>query len=307
MKKFLEKYPVPISGLALGMAALGNLLKSYGETPRNLLGIIAFVIILLLTVKILSNIEGFKKAMESPVISGSFATYSMVIIILSAYLPNKAVGIVFWYIGILIHVLLIVWFSVKYIPKRNIETIFTTWFIVYVGIVTVSVTAPWYKMPVFGKAAFWFGFVTYIVLVPIVLYRVFKVKKIPEPAIPTFAVFAAPAALLLAGYISSFPEKNFIIFNLLIFLTVLFYVMVLLSMPKLLKLKFYPSFSAFTFPLVISGLALKLTTGVLKKAGVNVSVLAKVVNLAEIIALVAVIYVFVKYLQFIFQKEQIEK
>ena len=289
------------------MAALGNLLKSYGETPRNLLGIIAFVIILLLTVKILSNIEGFKKAMESPVISGSFATYSMVIIILSAYLPNKAVGIVFWYIGILIHVLLIVWFSVKYIPKRNIETIFTTWFIVYVGIVTVSVTAPWYKMPVFGKAAFWFGFVTYIVLLPIVLYRVFKVKKIPEPAIPTFAVFAAPAALLLAGYISSFPEKNFIIFNLLIFLTVLFYVMVLLSMPKLLKLKFYPSFSAFTFPLVISGLALKLTTGVLKKAGVNVSVLAKVVNLAEIIALVAVIYVFVKYLQFIFQKEQIEK
>ena len=307
MKKFLEKYPVPISGLALGMAALGNLLKSYGETPRNLLGIIAFVIILLLTVKILSNIEGFKKAMESPVISGSFATYSMVIIILSAYLPNKAVGIVFWYIGILIHVLLIVWFSVKYIPKRNIETIFTTWFIVYVGIVTVSVTAPWYKMPVFGKAAFWFGFVTYIVLLPIVLYRVFKVKKIPEPAIPTFAVFAAPAALLLAGYISSFPEKNFIIFNLLIFLTVLFYLMVLLSMPKLLKLKFYPSFSAFTFPLVISGLALKLTTGVLKKAGVNVSVLAKVVNLAEIIALVAVIYVFVKYLQFIFQKEQIEK
>lgn len=307
MKKFLEKYPVPISGLALGMAALGNLLKSYGETPRNLLGIIAFIIILLLTVKILSNLEGFKKAMENPVISGSFATYSMAIIILSAYLPNKAVGIVFWYIGILIHVLLIVWFSVKYIPKRNIETIFTTWFIVYVGIVTVSVTAPWYKMPVFGKAAFWFGFVTYIVLLPIVLYRVLKVKKIPEPAIPTFEVFAAPAALLLAGYISSFPEKNFIIFNLLIFLTVLFYVMVLLSMPKLLKLKFYPSFSAFTFPLVISGLALKLTTGVLKKAGVNVSVLAKVVNLAEIIALVAVIYVFVKYLQFIFQKEQIEK
>ncbi|MBF4805059.1 MAG: TDT family transporter [Pseudoleptotrichia goodfellowii] len=307
MKKFLEKYPVPISGLALGMAALGNLLKSYGETPRNLLGIIAFVIILLLTVKILSNIEGFKKAMESPVISGSFATYSMVIIILSAYLPNKSVGIIFWYIGILIHVLLIIWFSIKYIPKRNIETVFTTWFIVYVGIVTVSVTAPWYKMPAFGKAAFWFGFVTYIVLLPIVLYRVLKVKKIPEPAIPTFAVFAAPAALLLAGYISSFPEKNFIIFNLLIFLTTLFYVTVLISMLKLLKLKFYPSFSAFTFPLVISGLALKLMTDVFKKAGVNVSVLAKVVNLAEIIALVAVIYVFVKYLQFIFQKEQIEK
>ena len=48
-------------------------------------------------------------------------------------------------------------------------------------------------------------------------------------------------------------------------------------------------------------------TGVFKKVGLNVSVLAKVVNLTEIIALVAVIYVFVKYLQFIFQKEQTEK
>ena len=128
-------------------------------------------------------------------------------------------------------------------------------------------------------------------------------KKIPEPASPVFAVFAAPAALSLAGYINSFPEKNIVIFNLLIFLTVFFYTLVLFSMPKLLKIRFYPSYAAFTFPMVISSLALKLATGVLKKAGTNVALLVKIVNITEIIALVAVIYVFIRYLQFIFKNE----
>ena len=299
MKKNLEKYPLPIAGLALGMAALGNSLRSYGEIYRNILGIISFIIIFLLTIKILMNFEGFKETMSNPVISGSFATYSMAIIILSSYISNKSIGIIFWYIGIIIHIALIIWFTLKFTVKRNIETVFTTWFIVYVGIITVSVTAPWFKVLLLGKIAFWFGFISYLILIPIVCYRVFKIKKIPEPALPTFAVFAAPAALSLAGYINSFPEKNIIVFNLLIFLTVLFYVMVIFSMPKLLKLKFYPSFAAYTFPIVISSLALKLTTGVLKKAGINVLFLVKIVNITEIIAILAVTYVFIKYIQFL--------
>ena len=284
MKKFLEKFPLPISGLALGMAALGNLVRSYGEIYRSIFGVLSFIIIVLLTIKILMNFGDFRKNMENPVISGSFATYSMAIIILSSYINNKSVGIIFWYIGIAIHILLIIWFSLKYIPKRNIETVFTTWFIVYVGIITVSVTAPWFKMLMLGKIAFLFGFVMYLILIPVVCYRVFKVKKIPEPALPVFAVFAAPAALSLAGYINSFPEKNIVIF-------------------KLLKIRFYPSYAAFTFPMVISSLALKLATGVLKKVGTNVALLVKIVNITEIIALVAVIYVFIKYLQFIFKNE----
>ena len=296
MKKFLEKFPLPISGLALGMAALGNLVRSYGEICRSIFGVLSFIIIVLLTIKILMNFGDFRKNMENPVISGSFATYSMAIIILSSYINNKSVGIIFWYIGIAIHILLIIWFSLKYIPKRNIET-------VYVGIIIVSVTAPWFKMLMLGKIAFWFGFVMYLILIPVVCYRVFKVKKIPEPALPVFAVFAAPAALSLAGYINSFPEKNIVIFNLLIFLTVFFYTLVLFSMPKLLKIRFYPSYAAFTFPMVISSLALKLATGVLKKVGTNVALLAKIVNITEIIALVAVIYVFIRYLQFIFKNE----
>lgn len=59
-----------------------------------------------------------------------------------------------------------------------------------------------------GKAAFWFGFVTYLILLPIVIYRVLKVKGMPEQTLPTIAIFAAPASLLLAGYMKSFQAKT---------------------------------------------------------------------------------------------------
>ena len=90
MKKFLEKYPLPISGLALGIATLGNLLNNYGAGYKVVSGWIALIMMVILTVKILSNIEGFKKAMENPVISGGFATFSMAIIVLSAYITPKS-------------------------------------------------------------------------------------------------------------------------------------------------------------------------------------------------------------------------
>ena len=53
MKKFLGKYPLPISGLALGIATLGNLLNNYGAGYKVVSGWIAFIMMVILTVKIL--------------------------------------------------------------------------------------------------------------------------------------------------------------------------------------------------------------------------------------------------------------
>ncbi|RRD39638.1 TDT family transporter [Leptotrichia sp. OH3620_COT-345] len=302
MKDFFKKYPVPISGIALGLVTLGNLLRSYGEIYRNVSGFLASVILILLLIKIVINFQEFKKELENPLIAGSFATFSMALIVLSTYIGNKEQGFFLWISGIIVHTALIIWFTSYYLPKRNIKTVFTTWFIVYVGIVTISVTAPAYKLISVGQTAFWFGFISYLILLPIVCYRVFVIKNIPEPALPTFSVFAAPAALLLAGYISSFPEKNLFIFYFLIFLTVFFYILVITSMPKLLKLKFYPSFSAFTFPLAISGLALKLAVGFIKNSGGNPALLRKFVIFGELTAIFAVAYVLIKYFIFLFKK-----
>lgn len=302
MKKILAKYPYPVSGLILGLAALGNLIGTYGEVYKTAAGSIALILLVILVIKIISDMEGFKTFMQNPVASAAFATAPMSITILSTYLP-PTIGKIIWFMGIVLNVIIILWFTLKFTLKFKMAELFTTWSILYVGIVTASVTAPAYKMLNIGQIAFWFGFVSYFIVQAIICYKVFfKMKEIPEPMQPMLIVFAAPISLLLAGYISSFPEKNMLMVYLLASISAIFYIYCLAVFPKLLKLKFYPTISAFTFPMVISAIGIKMLTAFIKKSSGNVGLLPVVVKVQEVIAVVIVVYVLVRYIQFIFSE-----
>lgn len=305
MNNIIKKLPLPITGLMLGLAVLGNLIQSYSNSLRSVFGIISGVIFLLVLIKIFTLTKGVKEALENPVVASVFPTLSMAIMVLAGYLKplNAQFALIFWFAGVLLHIVLIIWFTIKFVTSFNIKKVFPSWFIVYVGIAVASVTAGAFEMHTVGKLSFYFALISYLVLLPIVLKRVFVVKEIPEPAQPTFAILCAPASLCLAGYMNSFAEKNMLLVYFLLLVSQLFYFLVLLSLPKLLKLKFYPSYSGFTFPLVISALSLKLTNGFLTKSGNPIAFLKTLVNLEEAIALVIVIYVLVRYLSFLFAKE----
>lgn len=139
------------------------------------------------------------------------------------------------------------------------------------------------------------------------MYRVLKIKEIPEPALPTLAIFAAPASLLLAGYMNSFATKNMAIVWFLLVLSVVKYVIVLILMSKLLKLKFYPSYSGFTFPLIISGIAIKLTNGFLIKSGQAIPSLIYFLKLQEIIVVAITLYVLFRYSEAIYKSYKVRE
>jgi len=82
---------------------------------------------------------------------------------------------------------------------------------------------------------------------------------------------------------------------------------VLLYLPKLLKLKFYPSYSSFTFPFVISAIGLKLTNGFLIKANKGIEGLKYIVKFEEFLAIILVLFVLFRYIKFLFAKEQTSK
>ena len=65
MEKKIKKVPIPMAGLMLGLAALGNLVQSYGDIYRNILGIISGVLLLLLIAKIAVDPEGTKNNMKT--------------------------------------------------------------------------------------------------------------------------------------------------------------------------------------------------------------------------------------------------
>lgn len=298
----IKKIPLPIAGLILGLAALGNLVRTYSEGLRNIFGIVSGILFLLLLIKIVFNFQATKEELNNPVVATVFPTYSMALMLLSTYLKPTIgeTAKVLWIIGVALHIFLMVKVAVKYLPKFDIKTMFPTWFITFVGIVVGSVTAPAFGMENLGQIFFWFGLLSYLVLIPFNIKRVYVLKNMPEPTIPTIAVFAAPGSLLLAGYMSSFPSKNMTMVYFLLFMSQFFYWMVIIQMPKLLNSEFYPSFSAFTFPLVISGIGLKLTNKFLMENGIIIGFLKYMVKFEELISLIIVLYVLLKYIQFIF-------
>jgi exfoliative toxin A/B len=306
MGQILKKYPVPAAGLMLGLAAAGNLIQSYGEIYRSIFGIMSAVLLVFMLAKIIKYPKGVAEALDNPLVASVSPTFSMAVMILSTYLKpyEQTVALAVWIIGLALHLALIIWFTKKYVLNFKIKQVFPSWFIVFVGIVVASVTGPAFKMNGIGKAAFWFGFLTYLVLLSIVLYRVLKIKEVAEPAQPTLAIFAAPASLLLAGYMNSFEVKNMAIVWFLVSLSLVMYISVVIIMFKLIRLKFYPSYSAFTFPFVISGIAMKLTNGFLNKSGQGIPALKYLVSLQEVVAIVLTLYVLLRYVEFLFAGEK---
>lgn len=307
MSEILKKYPVPITGLILGLAALGNLVQSYGEVYHSILGAISLILLILMIIKIIKYTKGVVESLNNPVIASVFPTFSMAIMLLSIYFKPYAASLSFiiWIIGFVLQIILILWFTKKFVIGFNIKQVFPSWFIVYVGIAVASVTGSVFKMAAIGQISFWFGIVTYLILLPIVIYRVVKVKEMPEQTLPTICIFAAPASLLLAGYMNSFKIKNMAMIWFLVILSIIMYAVVIIMLFKLLKLKFYPSYSGFTFPLIISAMGMKLTNGFLIKSGQSLWLLKYLVKFQEILAIGITLYVLIRYIQFLLPENNI--
>ena len=300
----IKKIPLPVTGVALGLAALGNLIETYSAGLRLVCGAAAALLLILFLVKTVMYPSTFAGDMKNPIMASVFGTFSMALMLLAGYLKPFAGGpaTVLWYVGILIHVVLIVYFTKQFILHLNLPKVFASYFIVYVGIAVASVTAPAFRQTGLGTVLFWFAFIMLLVFLVLVTYRYVKVKEVPEPARPLFCIYTAPASLCLAGYMQSVTDKSLAMAGFLAVLSFVIYVIVLLNLPKYLKLKFYPSYAAFTFPFVISAIGLKMTMAWLANTGNAMPWLSWIVLIETVIAAVLVVYTLVRYVMFVIAK-----
>jgi len=301
MKRIIKKVPIPLSGVMLGTAALGNLLQSYSEGARYICGGIAFILLGLLLLKLVLYPENVKEELKQPIPASISATFPMGIMLLSVYakpfLGN--ISLFIWYGAIVLHIVIILYFTYKFMLKPDIKKVFASYFIVYVGIAVAGISAPAYGQETIGTAAFIFGFVSLLVMLLLIGYRYIKYPDIPEPAKPIACIFAALASLCLAAYLQSVSDK---MAGMVIFMVVLagvLYVFAVIQLISCLKLKFYPSFSAFTFPFVISAIAMKQTAAWLANMSMAQPYLPYIVLIQTIIAAVLVIYTLIRYVLFL--------
>jgi len=304
MKQVIKNIPLPITGLMLGLAGLGNLVVSYGNYYRYILGTVSALLALLIILRLLIDYNNCKIEFDNPIVASVVLTFPMGIMILSTYIKPYLNIIAFntWYFGMLLHIVLMLYFSYKYLKNFEINKVYPTYFIVYVGIVVGSVTAPAFNNLILGQYLFYFGFISHMILLPIVLYRVIKIKEIKKPALPTITIFTAPAGLCLAGYMSTFPHKNIILLSWLIFLTLISITGVIVYLPKMISKKFYPSYSAFTFPFVITAIGLKLSNKFLINE-FGMKILEYPSKIIEILSIILVLYVLYSYMKYILIKK----
>lgn len=294
----IKNLPTPIAGLALGSVALGNLLQPYSSSLQLLFNLLSLIIIVLLTIKFTLGFDELKKEMKNPVIATVLATYPMSIMLLASF-SKKYIGLLsmpVWIIGIFLDSCVVCLAIYNFIIKeRHIRNIYPTWFITFVGPAVVTVTAINYHLETLGLIYFYFSYINYLVLLPFVLYRVYKYKHYNDGDYPTITVFSAPGGLLLASYIIGVTQKSNMVLAILIPLTILLFIFVLIQLPYLLKRKFYPSFSAFTFPLVICAIAFQ-------KTGIyyQITEFSILIHLTELLAIIIVIYVWYGFIKNLF-------
>ena len=254
MKDVIKKVPIPLCGVMLGAAALGNLLQSYSEGIRYVCGIFAAFLLILVLLKLIMFPGAVKEDMGNPIMASVSGTFPMALMILSTYVKpfiGKAAYYI-WLLAIILHIILIIYFTVKFVLKLQMPKVFASYYIVYVGIAVAAVTAPAYEQLGIGTAAFWFGFVTLIVLLVLVTYRYVKFKEVPDPAKPLICIYAAPTSLCIAGYVQSVTPKSYGFLMAMFVVATVIYIFALVKAVGYLKMPFFPSYAAFTFPFVIS-------------------------------------------------------
>lgn len=303
MQQFLTKLPVPICGLMLGLVALGNLLKSVGLLALGqAFGLVGLVFLMLVVLKIIFAWDSVVAALQDNVVASVAPTFSMGWMVACTYFADFAVTKYFWLVGVAIHLLLALYFTVKFLRPRvlKFDDIYPSWYIVYVGPGIIPITAGRF-FPAVGQAFFYPVLIIYAIMLPIVLWRALFGSEIADGKLPLMMVIAAPTSLCLTGFLNAFPHGSTTLIGVLVVLAQFLLLSMLIFMARFLpKLAFYPSYSAFTFPLVISATAF---LGTVKRLHLG-NVWQQLGYVEVLIATLTVTYVLIGYVKFLIQQNK---
>ena len=302
----VRRIPLSMSGVALGFAALGNLLRTYGEGIRTVCGIVSALLVLAVVIRCIAAPDQLKKELADPVQCGIAGTFSMALLILSGYAAavSPVFGMIVWWTGLALHAAIIVLFTARFLLHFNLKQVHASWYIVYIGIAAGCLTGPMFGYDSLAVGLFWFAFLSAIILIPTVLTRYVRLP-VPAPARPLFCINTAPAALCLAAYLTCMDSVSTGLVSTLAALVTALYILVLIRLPKYLSGSFFPSWAAFTFPFVITAISLKITAAFLAKAGFGAGWQGTVVLILTVIAAGLVVYTLVRFIMFVLNGQKL--
>ena len=288
--------PTPMGGLALGIASLGwcweNFMPAGGLFQLVGAGI-ASVLLLSLLLKFIHAPKLLRQDLAHPVVGSVVPTMAMALMVVSKAISlfSLPLALTVWLSAIALHLVFLASFVWHRARDFSLHHMVPSWFVPPVGIIVAAVSFPGGSLLWLAQALIAFGLGCYLLMLPVMIYRLVFASEVPDQAKPTLAILAAPASLGLAGYLTVVHQPSFLLVGLLAGIAVLMTSVIYLFFLRLLRLPFSPAYAAFTFPLVIGATALYKLAVQLGAWGLGTEYVAQVHALADFELLVAALVV----------------
>lgn len=308
---FTQSIPTPLAALALGIASLGWCWdSSFGlnGTVQFPAAVFAMCLLGLLLLKFSTTPQLLWQDLAHPILGSVLPTAAMASMVVSVALPSP-IAQVLWYSAVVLHIVLFAGFLWHRLPALQLQQLIPGWFVPPIGIVTAVLTCPLAIPQMLITGLFWFGLAAYLLMLPIMLYRLLFAGTLPLAAKPSLAILAAPASLCLASYLTFTPEPAIWLVMLLLALALIMTSIIYLALPYLLRLPFSPAFAAYTFPLVIGTTALFKVSALFNQwqLATVARLITYIAYLELAIATVICSYVTLRFAQYLLQQFQQSK
>ncbi len=268
MEKMLriKNFPVSFFAIILGMSGLSIVSQKLSSIlGQHFQWIMFFITVALFTmllsifaVKFFTYRSEVIKDFYHPIKINFFPTISISLLLFSVFLlpHSKEISFYSWLIGTMLHFLftmkiLSVWIYHEHFELKHINP---SWFIPIVGNIIVPVAGTSHAPLEVSWFFYSIGFVFWIVLLTVFMYRIIFHNPLPQKLLPTFFIMIAPPAIGLISYIKLGNGLDAFA-NIMYFFALFLSIFLLYQMPRFFKIKFFLSWWAYTFPLAAISLA----------------------------------------------------
>lgn len=257
-KEKIAEIPIALGAVALGFMSISTALVEFDISwVRHVAVIYSVICIALLLMKSVMHPQKVANEIKNPLLGSIYPTIFMTLMVISVYIAqySQVSAQVLWVFALVSHFLLSLIFFTERFKNFKIVDIIPSWFVPTVGIGVAAVTSKPIGLPSIANIVFYYTVALFIVVGPIIIYRVFFMEKLEGPKKATLMIMAAPANICLASYIAISNEPNKAFITVLAILSYASTIGVFILIPKLIKGKVLPVLAPLTFPLAIGVIA----------------------------------------------------
>ena len=304
---------IGIAGISLGFLSISSTLVEYNILWLRYIALVfAIVCLSLLAAKITLFPEKIKDELKDPSLGCVYPTIFMTLMVISSFIAefNLTIGRILWISATVMHFITFILFAVEMSKDFKLEKMLPSWFIPTVSIGLSAGTSKSMAMPTTAKIFFCYSFTMYLIVFPLMLYRLICKDKIDESKMATLMVIVAPTNVCLSGYFIIAPNPNPVFVGVLSIISYLSLFYGYYILPQLTKLPFSPSLASLTFPLAVNVVACQRLASYLGNIGSSLEILVReFLELQLPIALGVILYIVVQTVIWLVEtlfKEEIE-